>query len=273
MTDHYAVIGNPIAHSKSPALHACFARQCGEDLRYGAILGGLDQFNRCAQSFFDDGGQGLNITAPFKLEAFTLADQLTERARLAGAVNTLKREGQGLLGDNTDGAGLVRDLREQFGLALAGRRILIVGAGGATRGVLHPLLAEHPARIAIANKTLAKARALQLLVVDIAPIDVGHWSDFSGQPFDLVINASSASVHGGVTPLPAGLFAAGALAYDMSYGLASTPFMNAALARGAARVGDGFGMLACQAAESFLLWRGVLPDIVPVMNELRANWR
>ena len=152
-------------------------------------------------------------------------------------------------------------------------RVVVVAAAAVFDAQHRVLLAERPACVAIANNTLAKARALQLLVADIASIDVGYWSDFAGQPFDLVINASSASIHGGATPLPAGLFAAGALAYDMSYGMVRTPFMNAALAQGAARAGDGFGMLAGQAAESFLLWRGVLPDIVPVMNELRANWQ
>lgn len=260
-------------HSKSPALHTFFARQCGEDMRYSSILAGLDQFKLTAQSFFNGGGQGLNITASFKLEAFTLANRLTKRAYLAGAVNTLKQEENGFLGDNTDGVGLVRDLKEQFGMTIAGQHILILGAGGAVRGVLHPLLAERPGRVAIANNAPAKAHALQRLVADIAPVDIGHRSDFAGQRFDLVINASTPSLHGRPTPLPAGIFAAGALAYDMSYGLRSTSFMNAALAGGAARVADGFGMLASQAAESFLLWRGVLPDIEPVMNELRPNWQ
>lgn len=273
MTDRYAVVGNPVAHSKSPDLHAAFAQQCGQDMHYGAIFGPLDRFRDCVMTFRDSGGKGMNVTSPFKLEAFALADQLTERARLAQAVNTLKFEGDRIVGDNTDGVGLVLDIRDHLGVPLEGRRILILGAGGAARGVLHPILDEHPARLAIANNTIARALALKDLAAERGQLEVGGLPDFAGEQFDLVINATSASLNGDGVSMPAGVFAAGALAYDMTYGMGNTPFMNAALQNGAARAADGFGMLAGQAAESFRLWRGMLPDIAPVIGKLRAAWQ
>lgn len=273
MSDRYAVIGNPIAHSKSPDLHAAFARQCGQDIVYGAILGPLDRFADCVKTFRDSGGKGMNVTLPFKLDAFAIADELTERARLAEAVNTLMFIGDRILGDNTDGIGLVRDLKENIGVPLEGKRILILGAGGAVRGVLRPLLDERPARLAIANNTQSKAVALQQQVAEWAGIGAGGFSDFAGERFDIVINATSASLSGVSIPLPEGTFAEGALAYDMAYGTGNTPFMEFALRHGAARVADGFGMLAGQAAESFYLWRGVRPDIVPVIAEICAAWK
>lgn len=272
MPDRYAVIGNPIAHSKSPALHAAFARQCAQDIVYEAIHGPLDRFTECVQAFRVAGGKGMNVTMPFKLEAFAIADELTERARLAEAVNTLMFKDGHILGDNTDGVGLVRDLKENLGLALEGKRILIMGAGGAARGVLRPILDACPARLAIANNTTSKAVALKEQVVQHAHVDAGGFDDFAGERFDVVINATAASLSGDVIPLPAGIFADGALAYDMAYGTGNTPFMEAALRMGAARVADGFGMLAGQAAESFHLWRGVRPDIVPVIAHIRASW-
>lgn len=269
MTDCYAVIGNPISHSKSPDLHAAFARQCAQDMCYGAILGPLDQFAQTVTAFRESGGKGMNVTLPFKVEAFNLADRLTDRARLAQAVNTLKFDSDGILGDNTDGVGLVRDIKEHLGVALQGKRILILGAGGAARGVLRPLLDEAPGRLAIANNTPAKAAALKAQVADHYEVDAGEFTDFYGEQFDIVINATSASLNGDVVPLGARSFAAGAIAYDMAYGMGYSPFMVAALQNGAARVADGFGMLAGQAAESFHLWRGVRPDIVSVINMLR----
>jgi shikimate dehydrogenase len=273
MPDRYAVIGNPIAHSKSPDLHIAFARQCSQDMLYEAILGPLDRFAACVTAFRESGGKGMNVTQPFKLEAFAIADDLTERAQLAGAVNTLKFEDDRISGDNTDGVGLVRDLRENLGVALHGKRILILGAGGAARGVLRPLLNQQPARLAIANNTASKALALKALVADCANVGAGGLSDFQGERFDVVINATSASLGGATAPLPLDCFADSALAYDMSYGMADTPFMTAALRNGASSVADGFGMLAGQAAESFHLWRGVRPDIVPVIAAIRASWK
>lgn len=273
MSDRYAVIGNPIAHSKSPDLHAAFARQCAQDIVYGAILGPLDGFADCVRAFRSSGGRGMNVTLPFKLEAFAIADEVTERARLAEAVNTLMFIGDRILGDNTDGVGLVRDLKENLGITLKGKRILILGAGGAVRGVLRPLLDEGPVRLAIANNTQSKALDLKQQVAAWADIGAGGFGDFAGERFDVVINATSASLSGMSIPLPNGTFAEGAMAYDMAYASGNTPFMDFALRHGAARVADGFGMLAGQAAESFHLWRGVRPDIVPVIAGIRAAWR
>jgi shikimate dehydrogenase len=269
LADRYAVIGNPVAHSKSPALHAAFARQCRQDIDYGAILGPLERFRDVVLAFRDQGGKGLNVTAPFKREAFALADQLTDRARLAQAVNTLKFDAGHIIGDNTDGVGLVHDIRDHLGIPLAGRRILLLGAGGAASGVLHPLLDERPARLAIANKTVANALALKEQVADRMQVEIGALADFAAGRFDVVINATSAALNGEGVSLPAAVFADGALAYDMSYAAGNTPFMDAALDSGATRVVDGFGMLAGQAAESFLFWRGMLPAIAPVIALLR----
>ena len=270
--DRYAVVGNPIAHSKSPWIHAAFARQTGQALDYHALLAPLDGFAETVAAFRAGGGHGLNVTVPFKLEAFALAERLTPRAQAAGAVNTLVFGADGLLGDNTDGAGLVRDLVVNLGCPLAGRRILLLGAGGATRGALLPLLEGRPASLVIANRTAARAEAL---AAEFAPhaadasLEGCGFAALAGRRFDLVINATAASLSGELPPLPPGLYADDALAYDMMYGRGHTPFMGAALADGAARVADGLGMLVEQAAESFALWRGVRPDGAPVLAELR----
>jgi shikimate dehydrogenase len=232
MPDRYAVIGNPIAHSKSPALHTAFARQCAQDIVYEAIYGPLDRFAECVMSFRASGGRGMNVTMPFKLEAFSIADDLTERARLAEAVNTLIFENGRILGDNTDGVGLVRDLQENLGITLQGKSILIMGAGGAARGVLRPLLDENPSRLVIANNTPSKAVALKEQVVDRAQVDAGGFADFADERFDVIINATAASLSGETVPLSRGMFAEGALAYDMAYGTGNTPFMEAALVCG-----------------------------------------
>ena len=270
--DRYAVIGNPIAHSKSPQIHAAFARQTGQELSYEALLAPVDGFAQTVADFRAQGGRGLNVTVPFKLEAFALAERHTPRAQAAGAVNTLAFDADGVLGDNTDGAGLVRDLTANLDFALAGRRILLLGAGGATRGVLLPLLDSRPARLTIANRTVAKAEALSTLFAARAGdcvLDACGFDALAGRRFDLVINATAASLADELPPLPPGLYAEGALAYDMMYGRGQTPFLRAALADGAARVADGLGMLVEQAAESFALWRGVRPDSAPVLAELR----
>ena len=268
MTDRYAVIGHPIAHSKSPLIHAAFARQCGQDIVYEAILAPLDGFRAAVAAFRAAGGKGLNVTLPFKPEALKLADKPTERARLAGAANTLRFDQDGVFADNTDGVGLVRDLM-RLGQDLPGRRVLILGAGGAARGVILPLLEAQPACVAIANRTASKAQALAREFSPFGAPIAGGFDDFAGGAFDLVINATSASLGGEGLALPAGLFAPGALAYDMAYGKGETPFLAAARRLGAARLADGLGMLVEQAAESFFLWRGVRPQTAPVLAMLR----
>ncbi|WP_454455185.1 shikimate dehydrogenase [Thauera phenylacetica] len=270
--DHYAVVGNPIAHSKSPWIHAAFARQTGQALVYQTLLAPLDGFEQSVTAFRIGGGRGLNVTVPFKLEAFALANHHTPRAEAAGAVNTLAFGPDGILGDNTDGAGLVRDLSFNLHCPLVGRRILLLGAGGATRGVLLPLLTSLPASLTIANRTASKAIALAERFIPHAGrarVDGCGFEELAGRRFDLVINATAASLADELPPLPPGLYAEGALAYDMMYGRGQTPFLRAALADGAARVADGLGMLVEQAAESFALWRGVRPDSAPVLAELR----
>ncbi len=276
MIDRYAVIGNPIAHSKSPLIHRLFAGQTAQTLSYEAMLAPLDGFAACLASFWRDGGRGANITIPFKLEAYALADQLTPRAAAAGAVNTLMLQPQGVLGDNTDGAGLVRDLEQNLGCQLAGARILLLGAGGAARGAILPLLERQPARLMIANRSTDKAIALADRFNPMAgstSLGAGGFADVSGEQFDLVINATAASLAAQAPPLPAGCYAADATAYDMMYGSEPTIFLQAALNQGASRVADGLGMLVEQAAESFALWRGVLPDTAAVLTELRAGLR
>jgi len=270
MTDRYAVTGNPIAHSKSPLIHAAFARQSGQDMSYEALLAPLDGFAATVDAFRATGGQGMNVTVPFKVEAWQLATRLTERARLAQAVNTLRFEADGgTLGDNTDGAGLVRDITHNLACPLHGKNILLMGAGGAARGVLLPLLEEQPASLFIVNRTAGKARELQEQFGAHGRVDAGGYENLAGQRFDVVINATSSGLSGELPPMPPAIFAPGALAYDMMYGR-ETPFMAFARSHGAARVADGLGMLVEQAAEAFLLWRGVRPQTAPVINQLRA---
>ena len=272
--DRYAVVGNPIAHSRSPWIHAAFAHQTGQALAYEALLAPLTDFAGTVARFRAEDGRGLNVTVPFKLEAFALADRRTPRAEAAGAVNALAFAADGILGDNTDGAGLVRDLAANLGCPPGGRRILLLGAGGATRGALLPLLDSRPARLTIANRTVAKAEALAALFAARAGdcvLDACGFDALAGRRFDLVINATAASLADELPPLPPGLYAEGALAYDMMYGRDPTRFMRAALADGAARAADGLGMLVEQAAESFTLWRGVRPDSSPVLAALRRQ--
>jgi shikimate dehydrogenase len=271
MTDRYCVLGNPVAHSRSPAIHAAFARQWGEDISYQALLAPRDGFAATVRDFVAAGGKGANVTVPFKEEAFRLCDRLSERAATAGAVNTLTFAAGSILGDNTDGAGLVRDIATNLAFPLAGRDILLLGAGGAGRGVVGPLLAAAPASLAIANRSADKAVALAHAFAGTVAVDAGNFADFAGRRFDLVINATSASLAGDSLPLPAGLFAPGSLAYDMMYGKGETPFLVLARAQGAARLADGLGMLVEQAAEAFLVWRGVRPDSAPVLAALRAQ--
>jgi len=264
MTDRYAVFGNPIAHSKSPGIHAEFARQTQQSMSYEAILAPLDDFAAAVRAFAAHGGRGANVTVPFKEQAFALSDRLSARAEAAGAVNTLSFEEGLVLGDNTDGVGLVTDLTANLGVVLAGRRVLLLGAGGAARGVVLPLLEQAPACLVIANRSVDRAIAL---ATALGGRGCG-FGDLAGQAFDVVINATSASLAGAAPPLPAGTYAPGALAYDMMYGR-ETPFMADARAEGA-RVADGLGMLVEQAAEAFRVWRGVRPDAAAVITHLRG---
>ena len=265
MADRYAVIGNPVAHSKSPWIHVEFARATGQDLEYDRIESPLDSFARTVDAFRAAGGRGANVTLPFKGEAFAYCATLSDRARAARAVNTLRFDPSGPFGDNTDGIGLVTDLERNLGRALAGARVLLMGAGGAAQGVLAPLLERRPASLVIANRTAERARALARRFPKAAG---GGYAELGGMAFDLVINATSSGLADEMPPLPAGVFAPGALGYDTVYGR-DTPFLCAARAAGAA-ASDGLGMLVEQAAESFLLWRGVRPPTAAVLAALRA---
>lgn len=267
--DRYAVIGNPVAHSRSPEIHARFALQTGHTVRYERLLAPLDGFAATVREFIRVGGKGANVTVPFKLEAHRLATRLTARATAAGAVNTLSFEADQIVGDNTDGIGLVIDIVQNAGLTLAGRSILLLGAGGAARGAILPLLQAAPARLVVANRTLAKAAELARRFAPEGPISASDFSALDGA-FDLIINATSASLEAQVPPIPTAVFGSGSLAYDMMYGAAPTVFMQFAAAHGAA-VRDGLGMLVEQAAEAFLVWRGVRPATGQVLLDLRAQ--
>jgi shikimate dehydrogenase len=268
----YAVIGNPVAHSKSPLIHAEFARQCGIRLEYTAIQVDPGGFEQAVGNFRAAGGRGLNVTLPFKLDAWRYADRLSGRARRAGAVNTLKFEADGrAFGDNTDGVGLVRDLVDNLGADPAGRRVLVVGAGGAVRGVLAPLLERGPVRLVIANRTAEKARELVAEFERVGALEGSGLDQLQGSAFHLVINATAASLSAEVPALPQEIFAPGALAYDLMYADRPTAFMIWAAAAGAARTADGLGMLVEQAAESFLLWHGVRPETKGMIQALRRE--
>jgi shikimate dehydrogenase len=265
MTDRYAVFGHPIAHSKSPQIHTAFARQTGQDMTYEAILAPLDGFAESVAAFIAAGGRGANVTVPFKEEAFRLASRLSPRAQRAGAVNTLSFEADGILGDNTDGAGLVADLTRNLHCTIVDKRVLLLGAGGAARGVIEPLLDQRPAVFVIANRTVSRAEELAELFgrgVRACSFDAAY------TPFDLVINATAASLAGDLPPLSPRVFTPDTLAYDMMYGR-DTPFLDFAYTHGA-RTTDGLGMLVEQAAEAFYLWRGVRPDTAPVIASLRT---
>ncbi|CAK9892024.1 MULTISPECIES: shikimate dehydrogenase [Pseudomonas] len=269
--DQYVVFGNPIGHSKSPLIHRLFADQTGQQLEYSTLLAPLDDFSMCAQGFFKQ-GLGANVTVPFKEEAYRLVDSLTPRAKRAGAVNTLSKLADGSLqGDNTDGAGLVRDLTVNAGVQLSGKRILLLGAGGAVRGVLEPLLAHNPASLVIANRTVEKAEQLAREFANLGPVAASGF-DWLQEPVDLIINATSASLAGELPPISASLIEPGkTVCYDMMYGKEPTPFCRWATEHKAAKVLDGLGMLAEQAAEAFFIWRGVRPDTAPVLDELRRQ--
>lgn len=270
--DQYAVFGNPIKHSKSPQIHAAFAEQTGQSLHYRAHKVELGRFAEVAAEFFRNGGRGLNITVPFKLDAFEFADELSGRARLAGAVNTLACGDDGrIYGDNTDGVGMVRDMNDNLGWQLSGRRVLVLGAGGAVRGILGPLLKQRPSRMLVVNRTAAKAEALAELFAELGDVAGGGYELLSEGQFDLIINGTSASLSGDLPPLPGSILSHDCCAYDMMYGAAPTPFMRWAASEAAWAVSDGLGMLVEQAAESFCIWRGVRPDTKPVIELIRQS--
>jgi shikimate dehydrogenase len=269
--DRYAVFGNPVKHSKSPLIHAQFAEQCGQPIEYRAVRVELDRFEETARQFFAAGGKGLNITLPFKEQAFAFADRLGPRARRAGAVNTLSHAADGLIeGENTDGIGLVRDMVANLGWGIQGRDILVIGAGGAVRGILEPLLAEQPASLLLANRTPERARRLAVEFADLGPVQGGGFGTIDGKCFDLVINASSAGLEGSMPALPASLLTERSCCYDLVYGAEPTVFMRWAAQNAAWAVADGLGMLVEQAAQSFYIWRGVRPETAPVIARVRA---
>lgn len=269
MTDRYAVIGNPIAHSKSPLIHRMFAEQTGQDMRYEAIEAPLDGFAATVRRLRDAGYKGCNVTVPFKFEACALCDELSARAQDAQAVNTLLFRDGRILGTNTDGVGLLNDIQNNLGLKLMWKDALLLGAGGAAAGVLWPLF-NAGAGIDIANRTLEKAQALAAAFEGAGTVRARRYDELAGRQYDLVINATSSGLRDELPPLPEGLFKPGALAYDMMYGR-ETPFMAFARQHGAAQVSDGLGMLVEQAAEAFLLWRGVRPDTASVIAALRQQ--
>lgn len=278
MSDRYAVIGNPVGHSKSPQIHAAFARQTGQDIAYDRLLAPLDAFEATVRQFFREGGQGLNVTVPFKQNALHLV-QTTGDALDAEAVNTIKSEGGKLVGYNTDGIGLVTDIEQNLGVSIAGKRVLLVGAGGATRGVMFPLLRKNPRQLVVVNRTQDKAdnlvrkmkawRIEQRLDGIVTTLDALPFPDLKNHRFDIVINATSAGLSGDELPLEGGVFVPNALAYDMVYGR-DTPFLAFARKHGARAV-DGLGMLVEQAAESFFIWRGLRPQTAPVIAQLRSE--
>lgn len=270
--DQYAVMGNPIAHSKSPLIHSLFAKQTGEALEYRAILVDIGTFTEADREFQADGGRGLNVTVPFKRDAWRLVDERSECAELAGAVNTIVvREDGTLYGDNTDGVGMVRDIKENLGVSIDGKKVLVLGAGGAVRGVLGPLLQENPAEVVIANRTPDRAQELADAFEEFGRVDGCGFGDLDGSRYDIVINGTSASLKGEVPPLPEGILARGAFCYDMMYGGEPTAFMRWADDEGCEQISDGLGMLVEQAAESFNIWRGVRPQTAAVIKAVREE--
>jgi shikimate dehydrogenase len=270
--DRYAVVGNPIAHSRSPQIHDAFARETQQDMSYERLLAPLDGFAAIVAQFAAEGGKGLNVTVPFKLQALALARSASDRAKAAGAANTLKRDGDGWHADNTDGAGIVRDLTVNLDVGLAGRDVLVLGAGGAARGIVLPLFDEKVRSLVISNRTAGKADALAASFASRGPIEAVRPDALSARKFDVVVNATSAGLKGDAAwPWAAGLFRDGAFAYDMIYGDGNTMFVRWARAQGVARTADGIGMLIEQAAESFWLWRGIRPATRTVFSLLRPG--
>jgi len=272
--DRYCVFGNPIEHSRSPQIHHAFAEQTEQNIQYTRELVDLDGFAERAKKFFDDGGIGANVTVPFKQDAYDFANVLTDRAKAAGAVNTLARVDEGqIVGDNTDGIGMVRDITHRLQWSLEGKRILILGAGGAVRGVLLPLLQEKPQSVAIANRTKSKAEDLSALFGEYGDLKGYSFNTLPNEPFDLIINGTSAGFSGDVPPVHFGCFAPDTAVYDMMYADEPTEFLRFAADMGVSKLSDGLGMLVAQGAESFRLWRGVEPQTHPVITLLSQNKR
>jgi shikimate dehydrogenase len=270
MTDRYAVIGNPIAHSRSPLIHTAFVRETGQDLVYDRLLASPDGFAAAVQRFAAEGGKGLNVTLPFKVEAFALARRTSERARIAGAVNTLRLDADGWYGDNTDGVGLTRDLVDNLGVRIEDRDVVILGAGGATRGIVVPLLSRRPRTLTIANRTVDKAVTLAADFAGYGEVRAASAAALEGRAFDLVIHATSAHTTSGERfAWPGSIFALGAFAYDLAYSDAPTAFLRFAHDNGVHTLADGLGMLVEQAAESFYVWRGIRPATRAVRALLR----
>ena len=267
----FAVFGNPIQHSKSPIIHTLFAQQYAQQIEYRAVHVELDDFVQATSRFFEAGGAGLNVTVPFKHEAFALAHRNSERSLRAGAVNVLTLADDGLIdGDNTDGIGLIRDLIANLGWTVQGLRVLLVGAGGAARGVLEPLLREQPRELLVVNRTAARAAALASEFADIGPLEGGAFDLIGARQFDLIINATSAGLSGAVPALPSSMLAENSRCYDMVYGAVPTPFLRWSADHAAGAVSDGLGMLVEQAAEAFYLWRQLRPETYSVISQLRA---
>jgi shikimate dehydrogenase len=269
--DQYGVVGHPVAHSLSPFIHAMFARQTGQSLSYRLYDFAPEELDERIAAFFAQGGRGLNITLPYKIAALARADELTSRARHAGAVNTLAMRKDGtILGDNTDGAGLTQDLCANQRVTVTGRRLLIIGAGGAARGVLAPLLALAPEVIVIANRTADRAKALAAAFAPIGNLQGVGFRYIAGGPYDLIINATSASLTGEIPDLPVAVVGSSTFCYDMAYGKGGTPFVRWCTELGCRAAVPGWGMLVEQAAEAFRLWRGVRPLTGPVLSALTA---
>ncbi|SAK77049.1 shikimate dehydrogenase [Caballeronia ptereochthonis] len=269
MTDRYAVIGNPIGHTKSPLIHGLFAEATHQDIAYEAIEAPREGFAQTVRAFIASGAKGINITAPFKLEAFAMADERSERATLAGAANALRFESGRIVAENFDGVGLLRDIEVNLNMPLAGKRVLMLGAGGAARGALLPFLAARPAEMVIANRDVAKARTLVSQVKASVPLSARGYADLEAMgSFDLVVNATSASLTGELPPVAPGVFSPQGTAYELAYGKRLTPFLRLARNAGVLGVADGVGMLVEQAAEAFAWWRGVRPDTRPVIDRL-----
>ena len=264
MTERYALIGHPVAHSKSPFIHQRFARSTSQDIEYGLIEAPLDRFEETVEAFRRSGGKGLNVTLPFKEQAFAWCKQTTPRAAEAEAVNTLTLDDAH--GDNTDGIGLVRDVTLNLSVQLRGKAVLIMGAGGAARGVVPALLESGVGRVVLANRTLGRAEAV---AARFPSVEARTFESLVSERFDVIVNATSAGLSGEVAALPPALLGPGVLAYDMTYG-SETPFLAGAR-RAKAQTSDGLGMLVEQAAESFFVWRGVRPDTAPVLRELRGG--
>ncbi|OJB45401.1 shikimate dehydrogenase [Burkholderia ubonensis] len=272
MTDQYAVIGNPIGHTKSPLIHSLFAQETRQNISYTAIEGPIEPtgaFAAAVRAFFEDGGKGINVTAPFKLDAFAMSDERSERAMLAGAANALKFDGGRILADNFDGIGLVRDIEANLHLPMAGKRVLVLGAGGAARGALLPFLEAAPAELVIANRDVDKARALAAQVAGRGSLVAVSYADLARMGrFDLVVNATSASLTGDLPPVPPSVFSPAGTAYELAYGKRLTPFLRLAKNAGVHGIADGVGMLVEQAAEAFAWWRGVRPETSSVIDRL-----